>query len=279
MEAMSVESIIQAYWQIQNYFTIPRFCFEKKSDENDTNWGNYSDIDMLAFKPKNPSDMKSKSTLVLCESKAHGRKNQIIFRDFDKSYSQFEDIQLNHKDGHTKDLIHFIDSNVTYLLTHEDLLNGLVNLNEIEVLKIQFVSTILFHNQEKIKPLIVSHLKKRITPITFDIEVEITTHFDIISRLFLMVQNGQSGKRYGNQILDFIREINRYIHVDKCDGIKAIKKSKGLLDDKIKGDKDYSEYNSLATIFIDKLTDTFNTIDIPQALENYKPISELILGN
>ena len=278
---MSVESIIQAYWQIQNYFTIPRFGFEKKGDnDQDKKWGNYSDIDMLAYKPKNYLDKASKSTLVLCESKAHGGKNQIIFRDFDKSYYEFKDIEKYHKDGHTKDLIHFIDVNVKYLLKHENLLNGLVNLNEVEVLKLQFVSTILFHNQEKVKPLILSHLKEAIKKDykNLEIEVEITTHFDVISRLFLMVQNGQSGKRYGNQILDFIREINRYVHVDKCDGVKAIKNYKLLSQNKKKGDKDDSPHKSLANIFKNKLTDTFNTTDIPTALVNYKPISELIMA-
>ena len=54
-----------------------------------------------------------------------------------------------------------------------------------------------------------------------------------LKKLFVQVQKDDSGKRYGNPVLDFVRELNRYLTVQECDGKKSIQKSDGVEDNKI----------------------------------------------
>ena len=278
MEAMSVESIIQAYWQIQNYFTIPRFGFEMKGkNEKGREWGNYSDVDILAFKPKIENE---KTTLILAESKAHGGKNKIIFKKFDTTCKDFKTLkEKTQKDGHINDLLDFVDVNVRYLLENKNLLDNLIDLNKVDVLKLQFVSTVLFNKSKELSKIIVLHVEDMIRDkvnYKFKVEVEIITHFDLICKLFILVQKDKSGKRYGNQILDFIREINRYVHVNECDGISGIKELKST-SEIINTEKNATtKYGVLSKIFHDKLTETLKVKDFTTVIKDYKNVSEMI---
>lgn len=262
MEAMSVESIIQAYWQIQNYFTIPRFSFKVKNG--------YSDIDMLAFKPK--LNEKDTSILVLCESKAHGEKNKIKYSDFNDltKASSFRSLVAKHpKSGPQHELIHFIDKNVIYILKNH-LLNNLIDLSIVNVLKVQFISTAFFHNEANIKSIIEVEIesvlkeifKESKKPINIKVVLEIKTHFDIIKELFPLVQGHESGKRYGNIVLDFIREMNRYIHVNACEKLTEINYINNALLHKEKGESSVKfkarKLEMLQKLFKDDLHETFN---------------------
>ena len=60
-EAMTVESIIEGYWQLKKFFTRIRHPYFVKQEKG----SGWSDIDVVAYHPK-------KKELVLCESKAHG---------------------------------------------------------------------------------------------------------------------------------------------------------------------------------------------------------------
>lgn len=270
-EAMSVESMIQAYWQRKNYFTIPRYSFKIKNG--------YSDIDMLAFKAKqgihpecNDEDERNKTILVLCESKAHGSKNKIFYDDFEKL--GFENFDTISKKIATNDLIHFIHSNVYYVLENGSL-NSLIDLSTIDILRLQFVSTTLFSNEEKIQKGIEKFIKEIFIDIykpinkEFKVELEITTHFDMINKLFLLVRKDESGKRYGNMILDFIREINRYLHVNNCAGIECIE---GINGNTIPNKEKYSK---LKELFKDELFSTLGEeqrdyTDISKKLNSFK---------
>ena len=278
MEAMSVESIIQAYWQIQNYFTIPRFGFEMKgTNENGREWGNYSDVDLLAFKPKIKDE---ESKLILAESKAHGGKNKIIFKRFDKTCTDFTTLKDKHqKDGHINDLLDFVDVNVRYILDNKKLIDNLIDLDTVDVLHLQFVSTVLFDESEELIKIIVVHIEEMINDkYNCKVELEIVTHFDLICKLFLLVQKGESGKRYGNQILDFIREINRYAHVNECAGINGILEIKAPKDITEVEKNDGNKLEKLSYSFKQKLVETFNVTDFSKAIDEYKNIAELIIG-
>ncbi len=253
-EAMTVESMIQAYWHMEHYFTMPRFSFRKERD----NGTGYSDIDLLAFKVPQWTEIgdesdRGKTILVLCESKAHGEKNKIKFDDFNKEkFNDFTDKSSQH------DLIKFY-LNIHHTISHKSL-DNLIDLRTLDKLKLQFVSTALHSNDGIIKKRIEEEIKavfidKYETPKDkFEVELEITTHFDIIKKLFVQVQKDDSGKRYGNPVLDFVRELNRYLTVQECDGKKSIQKSDGVEDNKIE------KVKQLQAKFLKEFNDTIELI-------------------
>lgn len=259
-EAMTVESMIQAYWHMEHYFTIPRFSFLKERIDG----SGYSDIDLLAFKTAqwidpetktNIDDDRGKTILVLCESKAHGEKNKIKYDDYKKE--KFIDFDSLKDEANQHDLIKFY-FNVDYIITHGSL-NNLINLNNLDILKLQFISTALFCNEDiivksienKIRELFID--KYKFTNPTFLVKLEITTHFDIINKLFAQVQKDETGKRYGNPVLDFVRELNRYINVNKCDGINSIMD----ISVKANADEKIGKYDLLKLLFKEELNTTF----------------------
>ena len=285
MEAMSVESIIQAYWQRKNYFTIPRYSFIKKGiNKKGKNSSGYSDIDLLAFKTKQgiyhgcqDNNDRDNSILVLCESKAHGEKNEIKFDDYSKpKFEDFnslkdEDLDALKDDSTQHDLVKFY-FNVRYILENESL-NTLIDLSTLDKLKLQFVSTALFCNEteilNKIKNNITKLFKHKYKPYNkkFEVELEITTHFDIINKLFLLVRKDESGKRYGNMILDFVRELNRYISVSECTPLSNINDIDGAVYYREKDEKP-AEFKkrklyALQKVFKTELANTFDGIDEP----------------
>ncbi len=93
-------------------------------------------------------------------------------------------------------------------------------------------------------------------------------------------------------ILDFVREINRYIHVDHCAGIRKVKKvgnkslkrrkGEGKVNkpEKVEGETplEHKAINLLRAAFKDKLTNTLNEKDQSKALDGYQNISDLIIG-
>ncbi|WP_048129559.1 MULTISPECIES: hypothetical protein [unclassified Methanosarcina] len=60
---MAVETVIDAYWQFQGYWTKLRHPIQTKK-------GEWPDIDVLAYNPK-------ENELIICESKVIGEKNLI----------------------------------------------------------------------------------------------------------------------------------------------------------------------------------------------------------
>ena len=62
-EAMTVETIVEAYWRLQGYWTKLRFPFQ-------TQGRGWSDIDVLAYHPE-------KKVFVISESKVRGPKRDV----------------------------------------------------------------------------------------------------------------------------------------------------------------------------------------------------------
>ena len=62
-EAMTVETIVEAYWRLQGYWTKLRFPFQTKGR-------GWSDIDVLAYHPE-------EKVLVISESKVRGPKRDV----------------------------------------------------------------------------------------------------------------------------------------------------------------------------------------------------------
>lgn len=150
-EAMTVESMIQAYWHMEHYFTIPRFSFLKEKVKG----SGYSDIDLLAYKApqwvdpneKIKDQNRCKNILVLCESKAHGEKNKIKYDDYSKE--KFVDFESLKDETNQHDLIKFY-FNVAYIIANGSL-NNLIDVSNLDVLKLQFISTALFSNEVDVK--------------------------------------------------------------------------------------------------------------------------------
>ena len=73
-EAMTAEMILDAYWQLEGFWTKPRYPFKTPS-------GSWSDVDLLAYAPE-------KRHLVIAESKVCGTKDQLYVywpRELDSS--------------------------------------------------------------------------------------------------------------------------------------------------------------------------------------------------
>lgn len=191
-EAMTVELIIEAYWQLLGYWTKIRFPFQPKS------FG-WSDIDVIAYHPR-------KRDLVICESKVQGPKKTVFAYTKD---TQLEKGSIfNHIGGN---YLSFVD-NLPTILKDNVIFEDTEKM--VKHLTIQLVSNyyIVENDNVKAKELaaIKSRIKKHIKKIKFDIRLDTT--FDIICEIITNENSVEQGRRYGNPILDLAREINRYMN-------------------------------------------------------------------
>ena len=252
-EAMSVELIIDAYWKMHHYFTIPRVSFKvNRKNKNKGNSGGYSDIDLLAFKPRGKSfiaEETNQNILVFCESKAHGEKNKIFYRDLSKI------TKIDFTEEKPKDEVIVFIKNIIEVI-EQNSLEDLIDFESIDLVKIQYVGTTIFTGSDAYKKAIEDKLvdvlvKKGNSSI--NVMFEFKTHFDIITSLFILVQADQSAKRYGNVALDLIRELNRFLNVNICYNITSLNfvedgdklkllqdHSKALFENKLKKSKELS---------------------------------------
>lgn len=192
-EVMTTEAIIEAYWLLDGYWTKPRFAFK-------TEKGAWSDVDVLAYHP-------GKKHLVIAESKAQGPKGRVY------AYT-----------GETKKSFCETAPRYVAFLDHlPSLCKELCKKKKSEKYKqtVDFVTVQLVCNyaiEERIKKDVLKEmncvLKKKIgarvgkkTP-----EFQLDSAIEIIGRLFEKERESGQGRRYGNPVLDFVREINRYIH-------------------------------------------------------------------
>ena len=241
---MAVESIIEAYWQIKEYFTIARFSYPKKENQHDghyddSNDGYTSDIDVLAFNAK-------KQILVLAESKAHGDKSKLktgVLNEETISKVKENGIYYAHKsnnsDRKTKDDLLKFFSDVKNLIENKFVLLP-IPINQIKELNIHFVSTTYFEYQyeslkskpqEQIKQKIIKDITddlksfvKLKTKKNIKINIIIQTHFDLILEIIELIKLSKREKRYGHPVLDIIRELNRHLGINKKNNENKIKK-------------------------------------------------------
>lgn len=202
-EAMTVERIIEAYWDLKGYWTKMRVPIKV---------GGWTDIDAVAYNPM-------KKELVLAESKVRSTKHTVraytedlkssgvSFLGFDKLYGK------SHGKPDKLYYLSFIENiNNDFLdLVFEKL--GIPKDDEIKII-IHFVSnyyvdeTILESAQNEVKNEIEKHIS---SPYSIG-KVIIQTTFDVLCDVIFEEEMSEQGRRYGHPVLDIAREINRYMH-------------------------------------------------------------------
>ncbi|ETA67805.1 hypothetical protein MettiDRAFT_1240 [Methanolobus tindarius DSM 2278] len=203
-EAMTVETVIQAYWDLKGYWTKLRVPLKL---------GGWTDIDVVAYNPL-------KKELVLAESKVRSTKHTVraytedlkdsgvSFLDFDKKYGN------SHGTSGKLYYLSFIDNINNEFL---DLLFETLNLPKDDVkIIVHFVSN--YHVDEGLLESAQNEVKKRIekqisSPYSVD-NVIIQTTFDVLCDVIAEEEMSEQGRRYGHPVLDIAREFNRYMHPD-----------------------------------------------------------------
>jgi hypothetical protein len=190
-EAMTVETIVEADWQMKGFWTKLRFPLR-------TARGGWSDIDILAYHPESRE-------LVIAESKVRGPKKaiyaftgytrkaygNILTYDGDNYFSFLRHIKLACKDGA---IFSDFDKMVRKLI--------------IQLVSNYFVS-------EDVKPEAERTVLKKIrkaVPKSVKVEVHLETTLDVISRVIASENARDQGRRYGHPVIDIARELNRYMH-------------------------------------------------------------------
>ncbi len=190
-EAMTVETIVEADWQMQGFWTKLRFPFK-------TAGGGWSDIDVLAYNPESRE-------LVIGESKVRGPKKDI--------YAFTTDTQRKYRD-----ILKYDDSNYFQFLKHigSIIKDGIIFKNFRRMVRrvtIQLVSNYFIADDvmPDSKKTILTNVKNKI-PKGIRVDIRLETTLDVICRIIQTENEHPQGRRYGHPVIDIAREINRYMH-------------------------------------------------------------------
>lgn len=189
-EAMTVETIVEAYWRLQGYWTRLRFPFQ-------TQGRGWSDIDVLAYHPE-------KKFFVISESKVRGPKRDVY------AYTNFS----REKYGN---IFEYDDSNYLAFLEQIKLIcsEGIVFkkfTKMVDRLTIQLVSN--YYIDDSVMPKVKNDIYRKIKnsiPQKIRNEIRLETTFHIICEIIKFEQSSSQGRRYGHPVIDIARELNRYL--------------------------------------------------------------------
>ncbi len=192
-EAMTVETIVEADWQMQGFWTKLRVPLQ-------TPKGGWSDIDILAYNPETRE-------LVIAESKVSGPKKAIYAytKDFqkrgvnilqyDKDYyfSFLQNIKWVCKDGEIfSDFKKMVNKLIIQLVSNYVILPDVIDDAKVVV-------------RERIQ-------KEKDVPSGVDLEIRLESTLDVLIRIIKKENENDQGRRYGHPVVDIVREINRYMH-------------------------------------------------------------------
>jgi len=189
-EAMTSESIVEAEWLLEGFWSKMRFAFQTKK-------GAWSDVDVLAYNPE-------ERHLIISESKVRGPKN-IVFAYTVSTEEEYGSI------------LEYDDDNYFSFLRHLPLLcsDGVIFRDFRKMVKkitVQLVSNYVV--TEDAKASAYSSIKQKIEKFNLLVDVEflLDTTLDVIARIIVKERASGQGKRYGHPVLDIAREINRYFY-------------------------------------------------------------------
>jgi hypothetical protein len=197
-EAMTVETIVEAYWQLKGFWTKLRFPFQ-------TDGGGWADIDVLAYHPE-------ERTLVIAESKVRGPKTEVY------AYTEY----TRQKDGN---IFEYDGDNYLAFLKY---IKPICSKNTVfsnfrkmvDKVIIQLVSNYYVDGKvsREVTRDIKTHIKESI-PRGIETEIRVDTTLSIISEIIKVEKSIRQGRRYGHPVIDIARELNRYLHPDiRCAG-------------------------------------------------------------
>jgi len=196
-EVMTTESIVEGEWMLDGFWTKPRFQYRTG--------GGWGDIDVLAFHPNS-------GHMVISESKAQGKARALFAFTTNRNHQTFEQyIQASR-------------SNYLGILNQIDIIcrNEVVQelCPNVKIITVQLVCNIVIDESRKaaVQQELLGKIKDRLNRIdefkNITINFQIDTHIAVISRILIKTRQaveGGYGKRYGHPILDFARELNRYL--------------------------------------------------------------------
>jgi hypothetical protein len=190
-EAMTAETIVEAYWYLQGYWTKLRFPFQ-------TDTGGWADIDILAYHPE-------ERTLVISESKVRGPKKDVY------AYTEY----TRRK---SRDIFEYDDAGYLSFLQYIKLIcsKDIVFKNfrkMVTRLIIQLVSN--YYVDDKVLPKVKEDISKKIAasiPKGVETDIRVDTTIGIIREIITLENTNPQGRRYGHPVIDIARELNRYFH-------------------------------------------------------------------
>lgn len=205
-EAMTSESIIEAYWLLQNYWVKVRYPMKRKK-------GGWTDVDILAYNPE-------KKNLVIAESKVQGPKN-IVWAYTSHSIKEYGNI-FEWDDGV---YLSFLD-NIKLICT-----NGMIFTNFRRMVKsitVQLVSNYYIHPDvySRVNNDICNKVKKDVPP-KIKLKADMKTTFGLVCEIIKLEKESKQGRRYGHPVIDMAREINRYLNPS----IRAAGRNKKEIDE------------------------------------------------
>ena len=174
-EATTTEQIAEAEWRLKDYWTKLRVPVKVRNG--------WSDIDVLAYDPESKH-------LVITEVKAQQGKNVVFGGPASHYWTEFTaSLPLYCRNGE-------IFGNFRKSVKH---------------LTVQLVSNWVSTPH---KPDVVARAKKDVVAaIDFrNVDVMLDTHIEVLARLLTQERDLEVGRRYGNPVLDVVREVNRYLH-------------------------------------------------------------------
>ena len=189
-EAMTVETIVEAYWRLQGYWTKLRFPFQ-------TQGRGWSDIDVLAYHPE-------KKVFVISESKVRGPKRDVYaYTNF--SRKKYGDIFEYDEDSYLSFL-----KNIKLICSNRGVFKEFKRM--VKKVIIQLVSNYYIDDlmMPKVKKDIYRKIKNSI-PSGIEIEIRLDTTFHIICQIIKLEKSSLQGRRYGHPVIDIARELNRYL--------------------------------------------------------------------
>lgn len=193
-EAMTVETILEADWRLQGFWTRMRVPYPAEK-------GGYSDIDLLAYHPLHKH-------LVIGESKADGGKDDVW------AYTE----SASSVDADFNKLMEYpyfaFTKNLKRIYQAQTLFSGDCQLTDlVKVLTVQVVTNLFVAPEvaEKVAVLFAARIHSDLN-LTSDtqVNVQIETAIDVFARIIEGVGKSPLGKRYGHPVLDLAREFHRY---------------------------------------------------------------------
>lgn len=183
---MAVESIIDAYWQLQDYWTKPRYVLQT------TYW---PDIDVLAYHPE-------RRHLVIAESKVQRGKSEILTYTSERR----NDNQRSFFSWERTVYLKFID-NIEII---RDTVFGNFS-TMVRTLTVQLVSN--YYLSEDVKREAIDEVQAHVRVVVPNVEVQVLlqTTLEVLCEVIRLDKERGQGKRSGNTVIDIARELNRYM--------------------------------------------------------------------
>jgi hypothetical protein len=206
-EAMTVETIVEADWQMQGFWTKVRFPLQTKK-------GGWSDIDILAYKPETRE-------LVIAESKVRGPK-KAVYGYTKESQRRYGNILEYDDDG--TNYFGFLQ-HIKLACKDKTIFDDFDKM--VRKLIIQLVSNYVISNELRLdaQRTVMKQVRKDV-PSKVKLEIRLDTTLDVIARIIASENKKEQGRRYGHPVIDMARELNRYMHPE----IKYAGKGKAAVD-------------------------------------------------